>query len=82
MEFCIRCGFDMDSHLHEDDMQEICTVCWTAEYDAYQEARAEDMYMEAQHNAEMEAENAWLRHAEGGWDTTGEYLYDSVAVRF
>lgn len=28
--------------------------------------------------AEAYAEGAWLRHAEGGWDTTGEYLADSI----
>jgi hypothetical protein len=35
---------------------------------------------EADHEAEIHAEGAWLRWAEGGWDTTGEYLWDSLRV--
>lgn len=37
-------------------------VCWSTGMEAA-----------AEHRAELWAENAWLRHAEGGWDTTGAY---------
>jgi hypothetical protein len=33
---------------------------------------------EADHEAEIHAEGAWLRHAEGGWDPMGIYLAESL----
>jgi hypothetical protein len=38
------------------------------------ELRAEDM----ERAAEIYAENAWLRYAEGGWDPTGAYAAESL----
>jgi hypothetical protein len=35
---------------------------------------------DAEHAAEKNAENGWLRHAEGGWDTSGAYAADSFRV--
>lgn len=60
--------------VHEDNNGQACTHASVTEMEVCIEIDMEAAILEAA--AEIRAEGAWLRWAEGGWDTTGEYSYD------
>lgn len=61
---CGECSDFHGEHVRHASVQHI-RACWS-----------DRVEMAAQVQAEMWAEGAWLRYAEGGWDTTGAYSFD------
>lgn len=64
------------THCDDRGYGDVCTHLSVTEMELCRERIQEEQA--ADHAAEVHAEGAWLRYAEGGWDTTGSYAAESL----